>query len=294
MGIFVEGKQGRTEVTSTVSGGSIGGLLEFQKEVLTPAENRIGRMAVVLGENFNTQFAQGWDIDGNQGDPNFFTVDAPQSTVMSGNSTVTATFSDVGQLESSDYQMKYDGANWSLTRMSDGQSVSMTGSGTSGDPFIGDGLSIVTAGSAANGDTILIEPYRDTAAKFVTNVTDPRKVAASMSDPAVDPGATGDNRNMLALFGLQESRMFDNGTVSFDGAYSQLVAEVGTKASMAQTMLDSRTIIYEHAVGAREEYSGVNLDEEAANLLQFQQAYTAAAKVMSVADEIFKSLVNIT
>ncbi|MBF0218877.1 MAG: flagellar hook-associated protein FlgK [Gammaproteobacteria bacterium] len=293
LGIFIDGKNTSSEITPQVTSGTAGGLLQFQRDILTPADNRVGRMAAVLGQEFNQQYAQGWDLNGDPGIANFFNIEQPVATVMNGGSTMTATFlDDTSQLEASNYTMRYDGSSWEMTRMSDGKAVSFTGTGSAGDPILAEGLSIVTAGAPTSGDVVLIQPYRDMSAKFTTNVTDPRAIAASQTDPAVDAGSFGDNTNMLALFQLQETRLFDKGQTTFDGAYGHIVAEVGNKAAVAQSSLSARKIIYEQAVNAREMRSGVNLDEEAANLMRYQQAYIAAAKVMSAADEMFQSLIN--
>lgn len=105
--------------------------------------------------------------------------------------------------------------------------------------------------------------------------------------------ATGDNRNALLMSGMQTQNLMANGTVSFQGAYSQLVGEVGTKTnelavtSLAQDNMVAQTIAAQQAV------SGVNLDEEAANLLRYQKAYQAAAKAMQIAQTMFDAIMAI-
>jgi flagellar hook-associated protein 1 FlgK len=104
--------------------------------------------------------------------------------------------------------------------------------------------------------------------------------------------AVGDNRNALALAGLQDQRMMAGGTSTLEGSYNTLVAEVGTKTRQAEIAARSQAKLLEEARAQRESVSGVNLDEEAANLLRYQQAYQAAAQVISVTNSLFDTLIN--
>ncbi|MEM6998534.1 MAG: flagellar hook-associated protein FlgK [Pseudomonadota bacterium] len=105
--------------------------------------------------------------------------------------------------------------------------------------------------------------------------------------------ADGDNRNGLLLSELQNTRFFDNGSATYQETYGQLVAEVGLKTRQTEINNEALSILQDQATAARESYSGVNLDEEAAELLRFQQSYTAAAQMINVADELFQSLISV-
>jgi flagellar hook-associated protein 1 FlgK len=165
----------------------------------------------------------------------------------------------------------------------------MAGSGTAADPFIVDGLSIEIAGGPSAGDRFLIEPTRSGAADIDTLISDPRAIAAAA--PAAG-AAPGDNSNALLLADLQTAPTMEGGTTSFQGAYGQLVAEVGTQTRSAQITADAQSALLLQAQESRDAVSGVNLDEEAANLLRFQQAYQAIAQVISVADSTFQTLLG--
>lgn len=71
-----------------------------------------------------------------------------------------------------------------------------------------------------------------------------------------------------------------------------MVAEVGTQGSGARSAVQAQTALLEQATQARDGFSGVNLDEEAANLMRYQQAYAAAAKVIQVGDSIIQTLLD--
>jgi flagellar hook-associated protein 1 FlgK len=107
-------------------------------------------------------------------------------------------------------------------------------------------------------------------------------------------GGSGDNRNALALGELQASRILFSGSASFQDSYSRTVADIGVYARQAQSSVATEGVLLEQSVAARNSVSGVNLDEEAANLIRFQQAYQAAAQMIAVADQVFQSLLNAT
>lgn len=110
----------------------------------------------------------------------------------------------------------------------------------------------------------------------------------------VVPNTNGvsDNRNALALAALQIGRILNNGTASFQDLYSGLVADVGIKTRQSEVTGQAQASMLAQAVEVRESLSGVNLDEEAANVLRFQQAYTAAAQVIATANAVFETLIN--
>ena len=106
-----------------------------------------------------------------------------------------------------------------------------------------------------------------------------------------DSGA-GDNRNALALASLQTADILDNGTLSIAQGYSQLVAQVGSQTGAANIDREAVQSLLFQTTARRDSVAGVNLDEEAARLIQFQQAYTASAQIITVAREIFDTLLG--
>lgn len=106
-------------------------------------------------------------------------------------------------------------------------------------------------------------------------------------------GGVGDNRNALALASLQTEPVLAGGT-SYQDAYASLVAEVAVRTRQASTAAEAESALLDQAISARDSTQGVNLDEEAANLLRYQQAYQAAAQVISVADTVFQTLLAAT
>ncbi len=105
-------------------------------------------------------------------------------------------------------------------------------------------------------------------------------------------GAVGDNRGALALAALETSRTMVGGTASYGDAYAGLVARVGVETRRAEINADVQARMLEEAWAQRENVSGVNLDEEAANLLKAQQAYAAAAQVIATAGRMIDTLLD--
>jgi flagellar hook-associated protein 1 FlgK len=102
--------------------------------------------------------------------------------------------------------------------------------------------------------------------------------------------SSGDNGNMAALSGLADRGYFRGGAQSLTDLGADLVGTVGAIAARATSDLEARAVIVSQATLDVESISGVNLDEEAADLLRFQQAYQAATKVVAVGDELFQTL----
>lgn len=131
-------------------------------------------------------------------------------------------------------------------------------------PATSNGWTLVLDGAPAAGDSFAIRP-----------------TAAPASD----------NRNALAIDGLAELRLVDGAT--FNGAYAILVGDVGTRVQGASDSAAVSEALRSEAVSRQQNVSGVNLDEEAANLLRFQQAYQASAKIIQASQTLFDALLAV-
>lgn len=105
--------------------------------------------------------------------------------------------------------------------------------------------------------------------------------------------ATTDGRNSLLLAGLQIQNTMAGGTTSYQGAYSQLVSYVGNKTRELEVTSKAQASMVEQSVQAQQSFSGVNLDEEAANLLRYQRAYQAAGKALQIANTMFDTILSL-
>jgi len=110
----------------------------------------------------------------------------------------------------------------------------------------------------------------------------------------VSPGSgVGDARNGVLLAGLQSKNILDGGHATFQAGYAQMVNQVGNKTREVQIAGSAADTTVQQAQAARDSVSGVNLDEEASNLLRYQQAYQASGKVIQVANTLFDTLLSL-
>jgi flagellar hook-associated protein 1 FlgK len=99
---------------------------------------------------------------------------------------------------------------------------------------------------------------------------------------------------MLAMSDSLAKGINDGGTTSLNSATSSLVGQIGSQTRQVQSSRDAQQIVQQEASDARDAVSGVNLDEEAANLIKYQQAYQAAAQMIRVASSLFDSILAAT
>ncbi len=136
----------------------------------------------------------------------------------------------------------------------------------SGDTISFGGVSFTMTGTPANGDSFVVEN---------------------------NTGGVGDNRNALRLGALQTANTLGGGTLTYSSAYTHMVSQIGNKTRELDVASKAEGKMLEQAVQAHQSESGVNLDEEAANLMRYQQAYQAAAKVMQTASQLFELLLTL-
>jgi flagellar hook-associated protein 1 len=105
-------------------------------------------------------------------------------------------------------------------------------------------------------------------------------------------GGTGDNRNALAAANQQSVGVLDNGTTSITSGLSAMITGIGSQAQQINTAQTAQTAVNSRALSSVQSVSGVDLDQEAANLLQWQQAYQASAQALSVGNSLFTTLID--
>jgi flagellar hook-associated protein 1 FlgK len=102
--------------------------------------------------------------------------------------------------------------------------------------------------------------------------------------------ASSDNRNAVLMTTLRTDETLDNGTLNFEDAYARLVEQIGSETAQVRISRDASEALLFQSQAARDSLSGVNLDEEAAKLIQFEQAYNASAQVINIARQIFDTM----
>jgi flagellar hook-associated protein 1 FlgK len=291
-------------ISQQITGGELSGALKFRDEVLDPAQQQLGLLAAGFAVQFNAvHTTTAFDLNGDPG-TDMFSFGTPVLTVPvtfnqnnSVGSSVTAVYdpNTTSQLYPSDYLLSYDGANYSLKRLSDN---TLTNAGA-GPTINGPGFILSTSGVSAN-DSFLIKPTFDAAKKMTALITDPVKIAAAGSNIPGSPGPPvvpptpipGDNTVALRLADLEKKSGLLNGNATFNDAYGQLVAKVGALTHTAKISSSAQEVLFNQAKQSRENLAGVNLDEEAANLIKFQQSYQAAAQAIAIANTLFDTLIG--
>lgn len=158
------------------------------------------------------------------------------------------------------------------------QTAGFDATGAAGGPLLDDGTG---SGSTA------VDPSTVTAANIRVRITDGDKLAASGIDPATVGGVTTvdtSNAAKIAQLGLAAG--------SADTLYRKMIVGLGVQASVATSTLDAQSTISTSVDASRESVSGVSIDEEMTNMLQYQHAYSAAAKVITTIDDTIQTLLN--
>jgi flagellar hook-associated protein 1 FlgK len=368
--VVIRGFGPDVNVTPFLTGGELGGVIDFNREMLAPARSELGRIALGLVSTVNAAHRNGMDAEGQLGG-DFFSIGTPQAfqtASNTGTASLAVTVTGVPALEPTNYRLTFDGSAYTLQRADNGAVVPMTGAGTVGNPFVADGLSIVVSGAPAASDQFFLKPLEHIAGTVRLLVTRPADIAAAAPTRtgsaltntgaasisageivdvahasllttstiafvnattytingagsfAYTPGAnidvngtrvqisgtpaagdqftiesnvggTGDNRNLQSLITRMRQSVFD-GDVSLQDAAAGLITSVGARTAEVGNQRDVQRLVFEQNRDRLESVRGVNLDEEAADMLRFEQLYQAAAKVMQVTDSLFQTLLN--
>ncbi|VVO62410.1 hypothetical protein PS903_00845 [Pseudomonas fluorescens] len=189
------------DITSVVSGGEMGGLLRYRDDVLTPAVNGLGRIAMVVADQVNKQLGQGLDQSGNFGSALFSDINSAlaisQRSIASAHNNpasgnLDVTIKDTGKLAASDYQVTFTSATgYSVRRLSDNSDMGSFTLGATPAPVI-DGFSLsLDSGPVTAGDTFKITPTRGAAADMTTVMTDIKRLATAA--PLTSTNAQGND-----------------------------------------------------------------------------------------------------
>ncbi|AZO83947.1 flagellar hook-associated protein FlgK [Stutzerimonas stutzeri] len=192
---------GTIDITSIMTGGEIGGLLRYRSEVLDPAMNELGRVALVVADQMNSIQAQGIDKNGDFGSNLFNSINSAaqmsqRSIASTSNSAGSGNFDvsieDTGKLTITDYKVTFTSAtDYTVRRLPDNTSIGSFSTTTTPAPVI-DGFSMTFNGGAAQGDTFKLTPTRNASADIKTEMTDSKRLAiAAPLGAAIAPGGSG-------------------------------------------------------------------------------------------------------
>ncbi len=274
------------------AGGALGGLLEFRDQTLVSTQNALGRVALGLASGVNAQHREGITLD-NQNGGDFFDI-PPMSAVANsanqGNATLQASLADASKLSTSDYSLQRSGDTFRLIRSADQKVInSSTDLNETLAAAATEGFALNVTGEIKTGDAFLIRPTGHAAGAISVAIQSVNEIAAASTSSAV-----GDNGNLLKMADLQSTKVLEGGSRSYQSAYVQLVGQVGSKTRELEVTSTAAEQIQTQAERSLQDVSGVNLDEEAANLIRYQQSYQAAGKVIQLAKQLFDTVLSIS
>ena len=267
---YVTGTKVTALADASLSGGELGGLLEFRAGALDRAQNSLGRIAITMARTFNDQHKLGVDDSGNPG-ADFFkeapvAVLASRNNSTSGTMAVGATISDPSKLTQSDYKVSYDGVNYSVTRLSDSKNTIISPFPQSTAQVI-DGVDFAVSGGAAAGDNFMVRPTFNGASQFAVTLADRSKIAAGApvtTDTPISNKGTGKlgEGSVDAAYRLPGNALTGPVTLTYSaGGLSGFPAgqAVTVTNNGAATVYPAGTTPIPYTAGANYNFGGVNL-----------------------------------
>lgn len=276
------------EISNVSLGGELGAAMDVSKNLIDRARRDIGLLAVGLTETYNTQH-KGGDTLNQVAGSEFFTSIAPVATASplnSGTTTVSAVIDDATQMTGASYQIDYTDSVVTITNLSTNATQEINGTTVSIDGLT---FTVSPFSNLTDGDRFLVEPTGRAASSMAVALTDTSDIAAANSG-----GNVGDNRNMLSLIALREANNLKDGSKSVYDIYNNAVSQVAVDTRSARANADTEISLLQSVTDRRDGLTGVNLEEEAANLIRYQQAYQAAAQIITTANDVFDTLLRAT
>jgi flagellar hook-associated protein 1 FlgK len=281
-------------ITPKITQGKIAGLLEVRDSEIVNALDRLDRLAGVVINEINQQHEAGYGLDGTTTNSLFGALTpsapVPHDQNTGGAAGTSTTILTAASLTMDTYEIRFtNSTTFDVVNITDGTTVLSAQAYTSGANIDFDGLrAVVTngAGVPAANDVFTLSGHKGAAADISVTLTDTDKLAAS----STALGVPGNNVNALALVNIQTTTQSDLGNLTVGDYHAATIASVGSATADAASRLEAKQAEFDQLQGIRESVSGVNLDEELANLLSFQRAYEASARLITTADDLFQTV----
>jgi flagellar hook-associated protein 1 FlgK len=224
---------------------------------------------------------------------------------LSNPADLTQVQDQLSKLKPTSYNIAYDGNNYVVTDSSTGLVVPATNTvdDPAGHPLVStlrfDGLQVdldTGQGTVRPGDQFQVRYLNDGTIGFSQAMTNPDTVAYRGADTAAGntrPLAMGNNVNAANMASMQNKKLFLNHVDSIEGVYSLMAGNVGSYHQSNQVSMNTQDALYGQLSQTQQSISGVNLDEEAANMMKFQQSYQAAAQMMQTSQKLFDTLIGV-
>jgi flagellar hook-associated protein 1 FlgK len=158
--------------------------------------------------------------------------------------------------------------------------------------FMEDGVSLASDAVAVNGNLFRAEPEALSTYLGYQISLDGSPVAGDKFTIEFNSDGVSDNRNGLALTALETTKLVDRGSVTLADSYGRMVELIGVGTAQSQINMEASESLVQQSQSNRDSISGVNLDEEAADLIRYELGYNASAQVISIARSLFETLLN--
>lgn len=238
-GLSVNYQNQSTDVTSVVAGGEIGGLLRYRSDVLNPALNELGRVAMVAADAVNAQLSQGLDANGEFGSSLFASLNndiaitqrsAASSNNSKGSGNLDVSINEASKLTAYDYTVKFSSKDEYSVMRSDGTAMGSFSLEAKPAPVI-DGFTLALNGNElANGDTFKVSPTRTGASNIRTTLTDPSKLA--FAGPLVGTLGSGNVGTGVII----QPSLTDSVNLASDAAASELKTAIANSTPVKLVM----------------------------------------------------------
>jgi len=281
------------DMTSSFTNGKLGGYLSVQDDIeTTPLVNLRKLMASIVKET-NILHNSGYGLDGSTGNDYFSPLTLNNLEKSLGGYISASGITSISSLTLDEYDINFTSASdYEVYNRRTGALVTSGSGFAAGDTISFDGIDVTIDGTLAANDSFLISPLRGLIENLDVVLTDTLQVAAAASDPVTVSGP-GDNTNAFNIAGLSSTAITDLRSATFEDYYEGIVTTVGTMSKAAADGLTYDDNLRFELEKKRDAVSGVSLDEEAANLIRFQRAYEAGARMMRVADELLETIINL-
>lgn len=271
-----------------ISGGELSGILRSRKDVIDPAYQKLNKLALVFASKFNEIHAKGFDANGNTG-KDFFEIGkggVVSNTFNHGKADFDLSYSDVSKVTGNNYEMRFDGTDWNVTRLPEG--VKITVDASTADTLKFDGIEIkISNNNVQAGDSFLVKPVNGVINGMQTLISD----AAGFAAAGANNSGPGDNENIKELVKLQDQKLV-GGNATFSDYYASIVNEVGSQTKQAQIDSEVQNKMTESFYAQEQAVTGVNMNEESIQMQKIQQFFNANAQVLKTVDDLFNALMR--
>jgi len=278
---------GGTDITSNIQGGDSGGLIQARNGIQTTTLAGLNLLVASVAQQVNSLQSQGYGLDGSTGN-DLFTLTVP-TVNNSASATITPpSITGPAALTTNDYTITFNAAGTAYNINNRQTGVLITsGAYTSGTPISFNGLSFTITGAVSNTDSFTIgSPLPTAISSLAVAITNPDQIAAA----STAAGVPGDNTNANKISRLANTTIGTLGNETFSGYYSGIVATVGSTNQNTSDSLTYNNNLLSQLQASCASVSGVSLDQEATNLMMYQNAYEAGEQVIKVAGELVQSL----